>query len=228
MDDALLAQLETPLKRLIMLRTNRTQLIQLAAKYGINSEQRGSFARDVKEKFERIHTDCFDMCERLLDPTPDLNNHLDRFFGQHDEQVINMVRQVLSEMANILASHGSVTITHAARHNPHEYAHVWVDGRQIQPPVIIIYTNNMFIHEIEHELNNRYLTLVHELSHICSGTEDFKYDQEVLWDENALEQGHNGMCIPPLQDQRYTPEEAIANADSYGWFMARMYQPANV
>ena len=173
--------------------------------------------------FSRLPDDLARMALLLANPDTVLNDRLDYLFGSHDAHTLAAVRAVVERMRQVISRPVSWSCTWSKESDPEEYAHVYIGVDPMQAGQMFIYLDNRYKIVQENGLNNRYLTLVHEFSHLAAGTKDHQYDDDCFWTPgkqmgDCLRRKTTDPLIP------YDTNRAIENADCYGFLMASTFE----
>jgi hypothetical protein len=173
--------------------------------------------------FSRLPDDLARMGLLLTNPDKVLNDRLDYLFGSHDAPALGAIRAVVDRLRQVISRPVSWSCTWSKNSDPNEYAHVYTGVDPMQAGQMFIYLDNRYKIVQENGLNNRYLTLVHEFSHLAAGTEDHKYDKNCFWTPgkkmgDCLRNDPSDPLIP------YDTNRATENADCYGFLMAATFQ----
>ncbi len=170
--------------------------------------------------FKRLAADLVEM-ERLLNaPDATMNQRLAVLFGNNDTATRGQVRAVITRMRTIIQRPASLNMTWGKPRSSSvdNYAYVYTDVDPMVAGSMFIYFDERYKIPEEHGLNNRYLTLVHEFSHLAARTKDHKYDENCFWAPNKA-MGNSRETNTP-----YRTAEAVDNADCYGFLMAATFQ----
>jgi hypothetical protein len=170
--------------------------------------------------FKRLGGDLLEM-ERLLNaPDATMTQRLAVLFGNTDEATRNQVRAVITRMLTVIKRPASLNMTWSKPRSSSvdNYAYVYTDVDPMTAGSMFIYFDERYKIAEEHGLNNRYLPLVHEFSHLAARTKDHKYDKDCFWALNKA-MGNSRETNTP-----YRTTEAVENADCYGFLMAATFQ----
>ncbi|MGB8690451.1 MAG: M35 family metallo-endopeptidase [Microcoleus sp.] len=195
----------------------------------LNGGDKKELMDDIEQCFKRLETDLglmvaslsnLEVAAPLRDP---LRDRLKWIFGSDAAATIDQVKNKIEQMLKVIQRPISLSLKWADSQGPNVYAHVYNDVNPLIAGNLFIYLDERYKVKEENSLNNRYLTLVHEFSHLAAQTKDYRYDPNIFWDDAARNQGNLGKCIQPSQTLDYTTQQAVQNADCYGFLMAATY-----
>jgi hypothetical protein len=197
---------------------------------GISEANAQSCIDSVQTHFKKMHEDVLDMQQQLSAAalSTALTNRMTWAFGSSSAATIAKVKRHVTKMHNVISRPTNLTATYSEKLGSAEqniYAHVY--PHDIDPLVagsLFIYMDYRFTIDQEDGLDNRYLTLVHEFSHLACKTKDYQYESK--WDAQQCADGNRGKCIKPFADEDFDTDKAVDNADSYGYFFAATYARA--
>ncbi|MEG4440522.1 M35 family metallo-endopeptidase [Microcoleus sp. AT9_B5] len=191
----------------------------------LNREEEKELRDDIEQSFKRLENDLNAMVSSLsnLEATAPLRDRLKWIFGADNQKTIDQVKNKIEKMLKVIQRPISLSIKWADSQGPNVYAHVYSDVDPLIAGNLFIYLDERYKVKEENSLNNRYLTLVHEFSHLAAQTKDYRYDPNIFWDDAARKLGNLGKCIEPNQTLDYTTQQAVQNADCYGFLMAATY-----
>lgn len=202
------------------MRLDRTMLLQ-----ALKGEDNKELRDDIENCFNKLPTDLKTMSDSLshLGANDPLRGRLKWLFGSDSPQTIADVKEKIERMVTVINRPINLSIKWADSQGPDVYAHVYTNVDPLKAGSLFIYLDNRYKIKEENNLNNRYLTLVHEFSHLAAQTKDYQYDQKIFWDDAARNRGNLGYCIKPNHHLAYTTQQAVQNADCYGFLMAATY-----
>jgi hypothetical protein len=190
----------------------------------LQGEEQKELRDDIEQSFNRLENDLTNMVFRLSNlENSALGDRLKWIFGADNQETINQVKNKIEKMLKVIQKPISLSIKWADSQGPNVYAHVYSDVDPLIAGNLFIYLDERYKIKEENSLNNRYLTLVHEFSHLAAQTKDYRYDPNIFWDDAAQKLKNLGKCIEPNQTLDYTTQQAVQNADCYGFLMAATY-----
>ncbi|RQR27014.1 hypothetical protein DIE22_31480 [Burkholderia sp. Bp9142] len=187
----------------------------------------GSLQQEVLDAtdaaFGRLPDDLDRMAQLLAAPDSTMSARIAFLFGRADETTLNGVRRVIDRMRQVISRKISWSCTWSKRGQPDYYAYVFTNVDPMQAGQLFVYLDERYKLAEEDGLDNRYLTLAHEFSHLAAKTLDHAYAHDCFWTPGKP----MGNCIrwsEHVSLTPYDPDRAVENADCYGYLMAATFR----
>lgn len=196
---------------------------------GASSDLADECIQDIQTHFQQLHNDIASM-EKELGKSPmtsDMSARMKWAFGSDSWETVKAVKANVTKMNNVIKRAANLTVTYSSvlGDDPNVYAHVYPhDLDPMQAGSLFIYMDWRYTIKEEDGCNNRYLTLLHEFSHLAAKTQDYQYVPK--WSGDQQRAGNRGKCIKPHESEDFDVSKAVNNADSYGYFFAATYARA--
>ncbi|MFL5343721.1 MAG: M35 family metallo-endopeptidase [Hyalangium sp.] len=213
------------------MRIDRTTLLRTKPRIlaqGATNQIADACIEDVQTHFTQLHEDVKSMEAHLTAPlNQDIANRMKWAFGDDSWATAKKVKAHVITMRKVIERAASLTVTYSSvlGDNPNVYAHVYPHNlNPMMAGSLFIYMDWRYTIKEEDELDNRYLTLVHEFSHLACKTKDYQYVPK--WSAAQQLAGNRGQCIGPYAAEDFDVDKAVDNADSYGYFFAATFARA--
>ncbi|MBN1204664.1 MAG: hypothetical protein JXB05_07040 [Myxococcaceae bacterium] len=213
------------------MRIDRTTLIRTKPRLlaqGATNQLADECIADVQTHFTQLHDDVKSMEAHLTAPLNEaITNRLKWAFGDDSWTTVKKVKAHVTTMRKVIERAANLTVTYSSvlGDNPNIYAHVYPHSlNPMMAGSLFIYMDWRYTIQEEDELNNRYLTLVHEFSHLACKTKDYQYVPK--WSAAQRLAGNRGQCIDTYSAEVFDVDKAVDNADSYGYFFAATFARA--